>query len=84
MPEKRNYNYDLKYQSSPEQVKNRVARNKARRNLTKKLGESALKGKDVDHRKPLSKGGSTKGSNLRLRSVSSNRGDKSMMKKKCK
>ena len=81
---KRNYAYDTKYESSPQQVKNREARNTARRELNKKLGASAVRGKDVDHRRPLAMGGSTKMSNLRVRSVASNRGDKSMFKKKSK
>lgn len=50
MPKARDYTYDKKYQSSPEQVANRVARNKARRLMIKKHGKSALKGKDVDHK----------------------------------
>lgn len=80
----RNYDYDKKYQSSPQQVKNRVARNKARREIKKELTtkygakEAArmLKGKDVDHKKPLSKGGSNKKSNRRLISASKNRARK--------
>jgi hypothetical protein len=41
-----------------------------------KVGKSALKGKDVDHRKPLRDGGAgTKLSNLRVRTVHANRGD---------
>jgi hypothetical protein len=80
----RDYKYDTLYQSSPQQVKNRVARNKARRQkraeLTKKHGktkaEKMLKGKDIDHRKPLSKGGSNAKSNRRLISASKNRARK--------
>jgi hypothetical protein len=40
-------------------------------------GKKALKGKDVDHKKALSSGGSGARSNLRIRSASSNRADKS-------
>lgn len=77
----RSYEYDLRYQKSPEQVKNRVARNKARREkrqeLTKKHGkakaEQMLAGKDVHHKKPLSKGGGNSKSNRRLLSKSKNR-----------
>ena len=80
----RDYSYDKKYQSSPQQVKNRVARNKARRqtkaSLVKKHGKakaaSMLKGKDVDHKRPLSKGGSNHKSNRRLISKSKNRARK--------
>jgi hypothetical protein len=40
-------------------------------------GKAALKGKDVDHKKALSAGGSGARSNLRIRAASSNRADKS-------
>ena len=72
--------YDRAYQARPEQVKKREARNLARAHMEKKVGAAALKGKDVDHIRPLSKGGSKSDSNTRLRSVRSNRGDKSMMR----
>ena len=80
MPTKRNYAYDIKYESSPQQIKNREARNKARAEVTKKLGAAAVRGKDVDHKRPLALGGSNSASNLRVRSIAANRGDKSMMK----
>jgi hypothetical protein len=63
------------YQGKPEQIAKRSARNKARRAMVKKLGAAAVAGKDVDHKKPLRKGGGNGMSNLRLRSVKSNRGD---------
>lgn len=69
----RDYKKEAEYEASPEQVKNRVARNKARRDEIKKVGKSALVGKDVDHTKPLSKGGSTADSNTRVVSVHDNR-----------
>lgn len=84
MPTKRNYAYDKKYESSPKQIKNREARNLARAHMEKKLGASAIRGKDIDHRKPLASGGSNKASNLRVRSVAANRGDKSMMRRKAR
>jgi hypothetical protein len=37
-------------------------------------------GKDLDHKKPVIKGGSNHRSNLRVRDASANRADKSMMK----
>lgn len=67
--------YDREYQARPEQVRKRVARNAARRMMIKKHGKSALKGKDVDHRNGNATDNS--GSNLRIRSRSENRGDKS-------
>jgi hypothetical protein len=75
---KRDYSYDTAYESSPEQIKNREARNLARAHAKKRLGASTVKGKDVDHIKPLSRGGAKSDGNTRLRSVHSNRGDKTM------
>jgi len=65
--------YTNEYESKPEQKKKRAARNKARAQLMKeglvKVGDN----KDVDHRKPLSKGGSKERSNLRAVPASKNR-----------
>lgn len=68
--------YDLEYQKSPEQVANRVARNKARRQLMAEGKVSKGDGKEVDHKKPLSKGGSNSRSNLQVLSRSANRAKK--------
>ena len=57
------------YHSKPEQKKNRAKRNAARRELGLKKGD----GKEVDHIKPLSKGGSNGKSNLRVVSQKTNR-----------
>lgn len=77
MATKRNYKreYEL-YHSKPEQRANRSKRVLARRAMEKELGKDALRGKDVDHIKPLSKGGSNRRSNLRVTSISKNRGRK--------
>ena len=77
MATKRNYKreYEL-YHSKPEQRANRSKRVLARRAMEKELGKDALRGKDVDHIKPLSKGGSNNRSNLRVTSISKNRGRK--------
>jgi len=66
--------YDRKYQARPEQVRKRVARNKARRMMIRKHGKAALKGKDVDHKN----GNATDNSkgNLKLISKSKNRAKK--------
>lgn len=67
------HEYDS-YHSSPEQKKNRAARNKARREAIAEVGKKALKGKDVGHKKPLISGGSKSESNTSLQTVKSNRG----------
>lgn len=58
----------------PERNKARVERNKARAAVAKKKGvkPNQMNG-DVDHRKPLSKGGKTTLSNLFLTNPSTNR-----------
>lgn len=71
---KRDYKKEYKaYHGTAEQRANRsertVARNKANASGVTSKGD----GKDLDHKKPLSKGGSSKPSNLRAVSASSNR-----------
>lgn len=61
------------YKSKPEQIKKRVARNKARRMLMEEGKVRKGDGKDVDHKQPLSKGGYTVRNNLRVTSASANR-----------
>ena len=72
----RNYSYDKEYESSKRQIKNRVKRNAARRQIAKSRGRSAIRGKDVDHRRSLKSGGSNKRSNLRIQTIKRNRGRK--------
>ena len=69
----RPYKKEEKYEDSPEQVKNRVARNKARRQLMKAGRVHKGDGKDVDHAIPLSKGGSNSPKNLKVKTASQNR-----------
>lgn len=80
-PRVRDYKKEYKYHGTPEQIARRQARNAARRTLTKELGKEALKGKDVDHKVPLSKGGSNARSNLQVTSIRYNRGTKNRKKK---
>jgi hypothetical protein len=71
----RNYKkeYD-NYHASEDQRKKRSSRNKARRKMTKSVGKSKLRGKDVDHRdgNPLN---NSRG-NLRVSCKSKNRSRK--------
>ena len=61
------------YQGKPEQIKNRAKRNAARAKMMKAGRVDKGDGKDVDHKVPLSKGGSAKSSNLKVTSVHANR-----------
>jgi 5-methylcytosine-specific restriction endonuclease McrA len=60
------------YDGSPEIKERRAARNRARYQLEKEGLVSKGDGKQVDHIKPLSKGGSTKRENLRAVSTHAN------------
>ena len=66
------HEYEM-YDGTPAVKKKRAARNKARRELEREGLVHKGDGKDVDHSKPLSKGGSTARSNLRVKSASDNR-----------
>jgi hypothetical protein len=54
------------YHASDEQKKNRAARNAARKEAEKRGLVRKGDGKDVDHRQPISKGGTNAKSNLRV------------------
>jgi 5-methylcytosine-specific restriction endonuclease McrA len=72
MTTKRSRNYRREYDEyhkDPEQRKNRSKRNQARRKLGLKKGD----GKEVDHKRPLSKGGGNGRKNLRAVSRKTNR-----------
>jgi len=70
---KRDYKKQQAYDGKPSVVKDRAKRNAARRELEKEGRVSKGDGKDVDHKKPLSKGGSNSKSNLRVRTSSANK-----------
>lgn len=61
------------YQGKPEQIKKRAQRNAARRALMREGVVHKGDGRDVDHVRALSKGGTNSRANLRVRSASSNR-----------
>lgn len=69
----RDYTYDTEYQSSPKQKRNRAKRNAARSRAIKNGSARRGDNTDVDHVRPLSKGGSNKSSNTRVISRSANR-----------
>ena len=64
------------FHGKPEQVKARAERNAARRAMEKEGRVKKGDGKDVDHKKPLSKGGSNDRSNLRVTTQHANRSRK--------
>lgn len=59
------HEYDT-YQGKPEQIKNRAKRNAARAEMVKEGRAKKGDGKDVDHKVPLSRGGSTGKFNIRV------------------
>jgi hypothetical protein len=68
--------YYEKYHASPEAKRERAMRNAARREFEEKGLVRKGDGKDVDHRRPLSRGGTNADDNLRVQSRSKNRGYK--------
>lgn len=75
MPSSKNYvrNYQQEYASeSPARRVKRAERNQARAELIKEGKVSKGDGKEVDHKVPLSKGGSNARSNLRVRGAAAN------------
>ena len=65
----RDYHAETRYEDRPDQVRNRVARNKARRESGLKVGDP----REVDHVVPLNRGGSNSKANTRITSRSFNR-----------
>ena len=72
---KRNYAAELawEHKHKKNRVKDRAQRNAARAAVKKKVGASALQGKDVGHKKAVSKGGSNSLANLFVENPSANR-----------
>jgi len=74
MTKERNYKQEYaNYQGTDEQIKNRAKRNKARSIMEKAGKVSKGDGKDVDHKKPLSKGGANHKGNLAVKTKTANR-----------
>jgi hypothetical protein len=72
MAKARDYQKENEYKAQPEQIKLRVARNKARREAIRDGRVKKGDGKDIDHIVPLSKGGANTKSNTRVRTKSQN------------
>lgn len=76
MPSGPNYIRDYVHErltESPKRKRERALRNRARRALQARLGRPIKPGYDVDHIRPLDKGGSNLQNNLRERRASQNR-----------
>ena len=70
----RNYKTEYQnYQGTEKQKKNRAKRNAARREMERKGVVSKGDGKDVDHKRPIVKGGGNGNGNLRAVPASANR-----------
>ena len=71
----RQYDRELQWEHKHKKnrVKDRAARNLARSLVKKKLGSAAVKGKDVGHKKAISRGGKSVLANLFVQNASSNR-----------
>ncbi len=76
MPSSKNYVRNYRQEAlaeSPERQKQRVLRMRARRAFETSLGHPIPIGMDVDHKKPLNKGGSNTKHNLQLQQKNANR-----------
>jgi len=69
----RDYSYDTKYEATKQHRHERSERVLARRELAKEGKVHKGDSQDVDHKRPLSKGGSNQRSNLRAISAHTNR-----------
>ena len=72
---KRNYAAELEWEHKHKKnrVKDRAQRNAARAAVKQKVGAAAIKGKDVGHKKAVSKGGKNGLANLFLQDPGANR-----------
>ena len=72
---RRNYAAELawEHKHKKNRVKDRAQRNAARSAVKKKVGAAAIKGKDVGHRKAISRGGKNGLANLFVQSPATNR-----------
>lgn len=74
MAKKRNYKREYQtFHATPQQIANRSKRNSARRRMSQAGKVHKGDGREVDHIKPLSRGGSNNSKNLRVVSRTTNR-----------
>ena len=68
---KRDYKRELNWEHTKKKsrVKDRAQRNAARAAVKKKMGAAAIKGKDVGHKKAVSKGGKNGLANLFIQNI---------------
>lgn len=71
----RQYKRELAWEHAkkPNRVKDRAQRNSARAAVAKKVGAAAIKGKDIGHKKAISKGGKNGLANLFVQNPTNNR-----------
>ncbi len=69
--------YERRRDATPARRRARSLGVMARRKMKKKYGAKAIAGKDIDHKKPITKGGTNAMSNLRIMSRRKNRARKS-------
>lgn len=81
---KRDYKRELawEHKQKPTRVKDRAERNNARSQMEKEGKVRKGDGKQVDHKKPLTEGGSNKRSNLRVTSAKANLTKEAQRKKR--
>lgn len=82
MPSSPNYKRDYKQERKTAKRRGETGRgsssgdakrHRARNKVIRERGEAAVRGKDVDHKRPIKNGGGNSSSNLRVRDRSSNR-----------
>lgn len=76
MPSSPNYVRDYTQErltETPERKRQRSERNRARRIAEAYYGAAAIRGRDIDHKQALSRGGKTTLSNLRVTTPAANR-----------
>ena len=74
MTKPRDYKNATKYENTPEQIRNREARNKARLLLEREGRVHKGDNKDVGHLRALDNKGATSESNVKVQTVAANRG----------